>query len=327
MEAAADAAGIQLPKQQGTRLADRLRRSLGITPEDEAAMQAEIAMARAAGSSGSMQDSGAAGSVVAGGFDWRSTTQAATGPASSATVDVQAAAADPSPLRTAEPESEVPKSVHQAAPSGTTTPGGSSGSHGQGSKRAWGSWGSNPRIISARGTLLEQARSQGPAAPCNSSSPVMAASSGAAASSGTGTSSVGGTNISSRIDTLGASATGGSGGNPADDGATVVSKRVGSSRPRAAPTDPRTRQDSVREALRVAADAWKGAAASGSVPAAPARDPDEIPPELLGGNAGGSQQWWQRRFEALYLPALAYSDGSAGFVQVDIALAPGTRDV
>jgi hypothetical protein len=95
------------------------------------------------------------------------------------------------------------------------------------------------------------------------------------------------------------------------------------------------RQDSVREALRVAADDWQAAASAPSSSSttsssslASSGDPELVPSELLGGSFGrGEQPWWQRRFSALYLPTLGYPDGSVGFVQADVSLKAGVRDV
>lgn len=142
--------------------------------------------------------------------------------------------------------------------------------------------------------------------------------------------------ISSNQSSSGKSGVGGptTGAIPArsDDGATIVSKRIGSNRPPRTPTDPRTRQDSVREALRAVTEDWQGAGtASGSSSSRSGilPDPNAVPAELLGSGSSASkqQQWWQRRFEVLYLPTLGYQDGAVGFVQADVSLQPGARDV
>jgi hypothetical protein len=36
--------------------------------------------------------------------------------------------------------------------------------------------------------------------------------------------------------------------------------------------------------------------------------------------AAGSTKWWQQRFQVVYLPNITYSDGSNGFVQLDVSV-------
>ncbi|KAI8473721.1 MAG: hypothetical protein J3K34DRAFT_164424 [Monoraphidium minutum] len=314
MEAAAAAAGVDLPAG-APRVSDRVRAALGVTPEDEAAMAAGIAAARATGPAGGLisgagGDSGASGSSGGSGgdsFNWGSSNPSkhrSTAGEAGAVVDARAEQVGAPQIPQQRQQDPVP-----AATSG------SGGGAANSSKRAWGSWAANDRISKSGGTLLEQARSDG-----------GGGSSGAAAAGVAAGAELGGP--------LGAAATEGvvsSAPVATEDGTTIVSKRAGSSRPPRTPTDPRARQDSVREALRAAADEWQAAAAApsggGGGGAAGEPDPDAIPAELLGGGGGGPAPWWSRRFEALYLPTLGYPDGGVGFVQADVALRPGARDV
>lgn len=39
--------------------------------------------------------------------------------------------------------------------------------------------------------------------------------------------------------------------------------------------------------------------------------------------AGGTDPWWRRQFQALWLPSLVYADGSMGFVQLDVSMVEG----
>ena len=201
---------------------------------------------------------------------------------------------------------------------------GSSSSPAASSKRPWGAWGRNERILQSNSTLLGRA-------PNGSASSTSSELSDAGSSSAHGDidpapSSSTRSNISSN------GSSNGSGSQPPPaDGATIVSKRVGSNRPRRTPTDPQRRQDNVREALRVAAadlqqaNVGSGGGTGGS--GAALSDPDAVPSQLLAGGPGGAAHWWQKRFEALYMPTLGFPDGSVGFVQVDVSLAAGIKDV
>lgn len=111
----------------------------------------------------------------------------------------------------------------------------------------------------------------------------------------------------------------------------MVSKRAGSQRPPRQPVDPLARQDRVRDAMRAAAEEWQagddGGSGGAGAPAVTASQAGGVPPELLGGDTSAPKPWWAARFEALYLPTLGYPDGSVGFLQVDVSLRSGVRDV
>ncbi|MEW5313408.1 MAG: hypothetical protein WDW38_004979 [Sanguina aurantia] len=42
--------------------------------------------------------------------------------------------------------------------------------------------------------------------------------------------------------------------------------------------------------------------------------------------AAAPPQWWQRRFQMLWMPNVTYSDGTHGFVQLDVSLGDSPRD-
>jgi hypothetical protein len=307
MEVAAEAAGLQLPPPP-PRVSDAVRSALGITREDEARMQQEVSAARAEGfvgddTTGSRVGAGSAGSVI----------DAAT---------------------------EVPSQDQQGA-SGGSDDGANSGSGSGVPKRSWGSWARNERISRSGSSLLQQARSSVPQTGGSDATggALSSPTSGAITSSNSSSSTTTTTNTTTSTNSTGSGIAGAGPPGPSteagslppvtDDGSTIVSKQVGKQRALRSPADPRARQDAVREALRAAAEDWTTAPASassgtGSKPA----DANTVPPELLGGAPEGApRQWWQRRFEVLFMPTLSYADGSSGFVQVDVSLRPGAKDV
>ena len=326
LEAAAAAAGVDLPPPP-PKASDALRAALGVGADEAAAMEREV---RAAQRRLREEEREQLEQHQEGGgrFAWGSSTSGSGGGggrgAAPVVVDVEAeevAATAPPPPTTTRPQQQPPAAA-AAATSSSSSSGDSGSSSGTGGKRPWGAWGRNERIARSGGSLLSQARGSagsgsGPQPP--SAATDMSAPSTSSPSSTTTTSSTTATSATNAPQ-------------PTGDGATIVSKRAGSSRPRRAPSDPKARQDRVRDALRAAAEEWQApvsdAAANDS-----GDDPDAIPANLIGGSGsgggkgGGAQPWWRARFEALYLPTLDYGDGAVGFVQADVSLRPGARDV
>jgi hypothetical protein len=76
-----------------------------------------------------------------------------------------------------------------------------------------------------------------------------------------------------------------------DDGATILSTKLGLKRPKKVKRDPLERQALVTDALRVATE---GEAVPGYRPPAAA------------GSSGssGKKQWWQEQFQAVFLPSI-----------------------
>ena len=87
----------------------------------------------------------------------------------------------------------------------------------------------------------------------------------------------------------------------------IVSKRAGKERAPKVDRSPEERQAIVKDALRFAAE------------------PDEL--DEGEEEKSGKSNWWKRRFQALWLPTLVYADGSLGFVQIDVSLTEGRKDV
>ena len=96
--------------------------------------------------------------------------------------------------------------------------------------------------------------------------------------------------------------------NQEEDGlVSIVSKRAGKARAPKVQRTPEEKQAIVKDALRFAA----------------MTEPEgEGTQETESGGA-----WWKTRFQALWLPTLLYADGSLGFVQIDVSLAEGRKDV
>ncbi|KAF6261133.1 hypothetical protein COO60DRAFT_810691 [Scenedesmus sp. NREL 46B-D3] len=106
------------------------------------------------------------------------------------------------------------------------------------------------------------------------------------------------------------------------DGAKIFSRKLGVKRPKKVKRDPAERQLLVKDALKAAAQQMAGEAADED-------DSSSSSSSMPGGgsSSSGQGQWWQERYQALYMPSIQYPDGSVGFVQMDVSLSPGAKDV
>lgn len=93
----------------------------------------------------------------------------------------------------------------------------------------------------------------------------------------------------------------------------------GRNRPKRQERTPEQRQATIKEALRFASAELSGAASEPTGPAASLSSSSGSP----GAASGQLPPWWKQQFQALWLPNLRYSDGSKGFVQLDVSLTEG----
>ena len=183
-------------------------------------------------------------------------------------------------------------SSSSAKPATSTAPGGSTSHKSSGGKRTWGSWGANQRIQRANVTLIKHDDSSS-----SSSQP------SAISTAGSSSSSVGGAPTSSSNSSSFSSSSSRKPERTAD-GAMIVSKAVGRKRPKKVDRDPGERVATVKEAFRAAVEGIKGEGQGKSGGEWEGEEEmkamQQQEQQLLGEK--GTEQWWQRRYQAVYLP-------------------------
>uniref|UniRef100_A0A7S3QN50 Uncharacterized protein n=1 Tax=Dunaliella tertiolecta TaxID=3047 RepID=A0A7S3QN50_DUNTE len=180
--------------------------------------------------------------------------------------------------------------------------------------RAWGSWANNTRIKRSGVSLLRGSKATNPAKSSGGSDKGNSSSSSSKPENESSGSSTDGSSSNSDAP---------SSSKRTEDGAVILSQRVGHARPWKRTRAPAERQATVKEAMR---------AASAGLTLSDEDGPSDPTAFSWADNGAGSSsssrtKWWQRRFQVLYMPTVCSPDGSFGFVQLDVSLSPDTRDV
>lgn len=190
--------------------------------------------------------------------------------------------------------SSSPASGPAASTSGSNNHSSSSSS---GGKRSWGAWGMNRRIKDAKVSLLKNADAGATAEVPSQQQQQQQPSSNSSSQTSAAAVAAG-----EEEETVAEIPPGDDAVIP-EDGVKIFSRKLGKKRPKKEAVDPFERQALVKDALRVAAQQMAGG------PDAEADSSSSNCSSSSSSRSGRGQQWWQDKYQAVYLPSIRWVAG------------------